>query len=158
VTNNRKWTGLLAVLIGLVLSCTTLAWGQAPAVPQPWIAYAQLTGRQFQAWLEADDDAANQLHQYLEDRILNAKGDAPPAAIVIRAWIGADGTVTKVAFDSLGDPKADAILRGLLTRRAMSEPPPPDMLQPLRVRLHLEANPQADSASGTPPAIPASAP
>lgn len=140
---NAKWTGLAAAVIGLVLSCATPAWAQSAAVPQPWIAYAQLTGRQFQAWLEADDDAANQLHQYLEDRILNPKGDAPPAAVVIRAWVGADGTVTRVAFDSLGDPKADAILQRLLTAHPMTEPPPPDMRQPMRVRLRLEANPDA---------------
>jgi len=136
-----------------VASWAAPAWAQSPEVPQPWIAYAQLCGRQFQAWLENDDDAANQLHHYLEDRILNAKGDAPPAAIVIRAWIDPTGAVTRVAFDTLGDPNADALLRRLLTTHPITEPPPADMRQPLRVRLHLVANPDATpDASSTSPA------
>ncbi|WP_144152892.1 YbaB/EbfC family DNA-binding protein [Paraburkholderia sp. BCC1885] len=144
-----KWSGFAAGLFGLVLSWTVPAWGQASAIPEPWIAYAQLVGHQFQVWLEADDDTANQLHGYLENRILNAKGDAPPPAIVIRAWIDPSGQVSRVDFDSLGDPKADAILRQLLTTHPITEPPPSDMRQPLRVRLHLEANPDAQApASG----------
>ncbi|HEY3598842.1 MAG TPA: YbaB/EbfC family DNA-binding protein [Paraburkholderia sp.] len=132
----------LRLVIGVsAIAWSIGGWAQSTGVPQPWVSYAQLVGRQFQAWLEADDDAANQLHAFLEDRILHPKGDAPPSAIVIRAWVGADGAVTTVAFDSLGDPKADAILRSLLTARPITEPPPPDMRQPLRVRLRLEANP-----------------
>ncbi|KLU24851.1 hypothetical protein EOS_17760 [Caballeronia mineralivorans PML1(12)] len=141
---NAKNFGTLATwLLALTLCCWEPAWAQStsPDVAQPWLSYAQLTSRQFQTWLEADDDAANQLHQFLEDRILNAKDDAPPPAIVIRAWIGANGAVTKVEFKSLGDPKADAILRQLLTQHPITEPPPADMPQPLRVRLHMEANP-----------------
>src|ERR1700754_4525542 len=122
-TQLRRW----ATLLGITLTCASTAWGQAPAIPQPWIAYAQLAGQQFQAWLEDDGDAADQLHEYLRDRIIHAKDDAPPEAVVIRAWIAADGTVSQVAFDSLGDPKADAILRQLLTAHPMTEPPPPDM-------------------------------
>ena len=116
-----------------------------PGVPQAWLSYAQLTSRQFQTWLEADDDAANQLHQFLEERVTNAKDGQPPAAIVIRAWIGADGTVSRVEFNSLGTPAADALLRRLLTQHPISEPPPADMPQPLRVRLHIEANPEKDA-------------
>ncbi|WP_233832488.1 YbaB/EbfC family DNA-binding protein [Paraburkholderia sp. ZP32-5] len=155
---NRKGYALalcLAVLTSIAVPASP-AIAQTPAIPQPWITYAQLVGHQFQAWLEGDDDAANQLHQYLEERILNAKGDAPPPAVVIRAWIGADGGVTRIAFDSLGDPKADALLRQLLTSHPMTEPPPPDMLQPLRVRLRLEANP--DAPPDTPPASSARTP
>lgn len=146
----------------LVLGATgsaSLARAQSPDVPQSWISYAQLVGRQFQACLETDDDSANQLHQYLEDRILKAQDDAPPAAIVVRAWIDSTGGVTRVAFDSLGDPNADAILRRLLRSRTMTEPPPPDMLQPLRVRLRLEVNPAAEPGSpSAPPDIPTRSP
>ncbi|WP_434115677.1 YbaB/EbfC family DNA-binding protein [Paraburkholderia caffeinilytica] len=143
--------GLIACMTP-VLSVTGIPLAHAQAapseVPQPWISYAQLVGRQFQAWLEADDDEANQLHQFLEDRILSAKGDAPPPAIVIRAWIAADGKVTDVAFDSLGDPKANALLRQLLTSHPITEPPPPDMRQPLRVRLRMKAT--TDDAASLP--------
>ncbi|WP_414144245.1 YbaB/EbfC family DNA-binding protein [Burkholderia territorii] len=122
--------------------CVPVA-AQTADVPQPWISYAQLVGRQFQAWLEADGDAADRLHRYLEERVLNARADAPPPAIVVRAWIGANGAVTRVEFASLGSADADATLRQLLTASPLAEAPPPDMLQPLRVRLRLMPNPGA---------------
>lgn len=113
------------------------------SVPQAWLRYAQLVSTQFQTSLEADNDASKQLHQYLEERIVNATADAPPPAIVVRAWIGESGAVSKLQFDSLGNDAADAALRTLLIEHALPEPPPADMLQPLRVRLRLVANPEA---------------
>ncbi|WP_126877062.1 YbaB/EbfC family DNA-binding protein [Paraburkholderia kururiensis] len=113
------------------------------SVPQAWLRYAQLVSTQFQTSLEADNDASKQLHQYLEERIVNATADAPPPAIVVRAWIGESGAVSKLQFDSLGNDAADAALRTLLIQHVLPEPPPADMLQPLRVRLRLVANPEA---------------
>ncbi|KGB93768.1 MULTISPECIES: hypothetical protein [Burkholderia] len=141
--------------LGAIVVASVLAAGVAPApavaqtadVPQAWIRYGQLAGQQFQTWLEADGDAADRLHRYLETRVLNARADAPPPAIVVRAWIGANGVVTRVEFASLGDPDADATLRQLLTAGPLTEPPPPDMLQPLRVRLRLAPNPDAAAAA-----------
>ncbi|WP_244146752.1 YbaB/EbfC family DNA-binding protein [Paraburkholderia sp. BCC1876] len=140
------WTRRVAVICTLFWNA--LAAAQTLDVPQPWIDYAQRVGQQFQASLEANDDAANQFHQFLEDRVLNAKADAPPPALVVRAWIGADGAVTQVQFDSLGDPKADATLQQLLTVHPISGAPPADMRQPLRVRLRLTANPDAGTVRG----------
>ncbi|WP_309138226.1 hypothetical protein [Burkholderia pyrrocinia] len=68
---------------------------------------------------------------------------APPPAIVVRAWIGANGAVARVEFASPGDPDADATLRQLLTAGGPLAEPPPDMLQPLRVRMRLAPNPDA---------------
>ncbi|KVF68616.1 hypothetical protein WS75_29820 [Burkholderia sp. FL-7-2-10-S1-D7] len=137
-----------------IVVASALAVGAAPAVaqtadvPQAWIRYGQLAGQQFQTRLEADGDAADRLHRYLEARVLNASADAPPPAIVVRAWIGANGAVTRVEFASLGDSDADATLRQLLTAGGpLAEPPPPDMLQPLRVRLRLAPNPDAAAAA-----------
>ncbi|WP_440130165.1 YbaB/EbfC family DNA-binding protein [Trinickia symbiotica] len=157
--NRSRWRGVWGHLRKVLAACAIVssvpALPQTRDVPQPWIAYAQLVGRQFHAWLEADNDAADRLHQYLEERILNAQADAPPPAIVIRAWIGANGSITNVEFDSLGDAKADATLRQLLTQHPMSETPPPDMLQPLRVRLRLTPNPEAPADASA--ALPAQA-
>ncbi|MCA3781914.1 MAG: YbaB/EbfC family DNA-binding protein [Burkholderia sp.] len=136
-----------------IVAAAVLVLGVAPAaaqtadVPPTWLRYGQLAGQQFQAWLEADGDEADRLHRYLESRVLNARVDAPPPAIVVRAWIGANGVVTRVEFASLGDPDADATLRQLLTAGPLAEPPPPDMLQPLRVRLRLAPNPDAAAAA-----------
>jgi hypothetical protein len=155
MTSNVKRIGVAAIVTGLVLAFSATAWGQSSEIPQPWIAYAQLAGRQFQAWLEADNDTADALHTYLEQRHKNAKGDTSLKSVMVRAWFGTDGSVSRVAFDSLGDAKADADLRQLLTARPMTEPPPPDMRQPLRVQLQLEENPDADDDdSPDPPPMP----
>lgn len=140
------WLRRIVVAWALV-GCAVPAVAQTADVPQAWIRYGQLAGQQFQTWLEADGDAADRLHRYLEARVLNARADAPPPAIVVRAWIGANGAVTRVEFASLGDPDADATLRQLLTAGPLAEPPPPDMLQPLRVRLRLAPNPDAAAAA-----------
>ncbi|KVT16622.1 hypothetical protein WT24_05445 [Burkholderia sp. MSMB1078WGS] len=142
------WLGAIVVASALAAGAALApAVAQTADVPQAWIRYGQLAGQQFQTWLEADGDAADRLHRYLETRVLNARADAPPPAIVVRAWIGANGVVTRVEFASLGDPDADATLRQLLTAGPLSEPPPPDMLQPLRVRLRLAPNPDAAAAA-----------
>ncbi|WP_126282953.1 YbaB/EbfC family DNA-binding protein [Burkholderia stagnalis] len=149
------WGAALVVAWTLAASAPAPAFAQSADVPQQWITYAQLVGRQFQGWLEADGDAADRLHRSLEARVLNARADSPPPALVVRTWIGANGAVTRVEFDTLGDADADAALRQLLTAGPLAEPPPLDMRQPLRVRLRLAPNPDAPAAapaaaSGTP--------
>lgn len=145
---NRAGGAAAAFVVAWALVTGTPASAQTADVPQTWVSYAQLVGRQFQGWLEVDGDAADSLHAYLEDRVVHATADAPPPAIVVRAWIGADGTVTRVEFDTLGNASADAALRKLLTAAGpLTEPPPPDMRQPLRVRLRLTPNPDAEGAA-----------
>ena len=123
------------------------AVAQTTEVPQTWIAYAQIVGEQFQRSLEAYDDTANELHAFLEDRMQHAPADTIPSMVTVRAWIGNDGAVTRVAFDSLGDAQADNDLRALLMAHAIGVSPPADMRQPLRVRLVLEAKPDAQPTS-----------
>lgn len=165
-SNERTWTTrLLRRIAGMgrnhrfgsfgammTLACAgALSWS-APAaaqmldVPQSWIKYAQLVGRQFQGWLEHDDESTKQLHRYIDERVRNADAYALPPTIAIRAWIGANGAVTKVEFDSLGDENADASLRKLLTSHALPEPPPADMLQPLHVRVGVVPNPHTQGS------------
>src|SRR5689334_6227530 len=88
------WGAALVVAWTLAASAPAPAFAQTTDVPQQWITYAQLVGRQFQGWLEADGDAADRLHRSLEARVLNARADSPPPALVVRAWIGANGAVT----------------------------------------------------------------
>ena len=124
------------------------AAAQTTEVPQTWITYAQTVGEQFQRSLEAYDDTANELHAFLEDRMQHAPADTIPSMVTVRAWIGNDGSVTRVAFDSLGDAQADNDLRAVLMAHAIGVSPPADMRQPLRVRLVLEAKPDAQPDGG----------
>jgi hypothetical protein len=135
------------------IACGIAGYAQSAAaqttdVPQTWIAYAQIVGEQFQRSLEAYDDTANELHAFLEDRMQHAPADTIPSTVTVRAWIGNDGAVTRVAFDSLGDAQADNDLRAVLMAHGIGVSPPADMRQPLRVRLVLEAKPDAQPDGG----------
>ncbi|NIF15040.1 YbaB/EbfC family DNA-binding protein, partial [Burkholderia sp. Ax-1735] len=70
----------IVVAWALAVGVVPAAVAQTADVPQTWIRYGQLAGQQFQTWLEADGDAADRLHRYLEARVLNATADAPPAS------------------------------------------------------------------------------
>lgn len=130
----RGWRHRLAAVLA-VLSLGGSAAAQT--VPASWKSYAGLVGQQFQAWLMDDDDVAYRLHKFLEDRTIGAT-DEPPGPLLIKVWIGAQGQVTRLDFPSLGSAQADGDLRQLLTASPLSEPPPPDMRQPLTLRLNLQ--------------------
>jgi len=126
---------LAATFMALSLGGTAAA--QSTALPASWSSYAGLVGQQFQAWLMGDDDVAYRLHKFLEDRAVSAT-DAPPGPLLVKVWIGPEGRVTRLDFPSLGAPQADADLRQVLTTAPLSELPPPDMRQPLVLRLNLQ--------------------
>jgi hypothetical protein len=154
----RAFKGAMKHRVMGALGVGAIAWSiaahaQTTDVPQAWINYAQLVGAQFQRSLEGYDDTANELHAYLEDRMQHPQRDTVPSMVDVRAWIGADGSVTRVAFDSLGDAQADDELRAVLMAHSIGLLPPADMRQPLRVRLELEAKPD-QQPDGKPDAAP----
>jgi len=109
-----------------------------PAIPPHWISYAQLVGNQLQDRLgDAQNEAVVRLHAWMQERILKEGQIAPPAPLVVRLWIAADGGVRRLAFASLGQAQADADLRAVLTAEPLSEPPPRDMRQPMVLQLSL---------------------
>lgn len=129
--------------LGLALAPAPPAQAQSPApaaIPQHWLSYAQLVSKQFEARLsDPGNDAVVLLHQRMQARMLEGgSGNPVTPAVVVRVWIAASGQVQRVDFDSLGDPQADQALRAILTARPLSEPPPPDMRQPMVLRLKLE--------------------
>ncbi|WP_246792142.1 YbaB/EbfC family DNA-binding protein [Burkholderia perseverans] len=133
----------LAVVGLLGAVAPVVAHAQQTEAPAAWVSYAQQVGQQFQTALATDGDTAARIEQTLGDRV-GAASDAAAAlpAVAVRAWIGDDGAVTRIEFESLGEAQADASLRQLLTGVRLA-PPPADMLQPLRVRLQLVPNPDA---------------
>lgn len=132
----RAWGRRLATVVVAAALGGQAALAQPDAVPASWRSYAGLVGQQFQAWLMGDDDVAYRLHKFLEDRLVSAT-EEPPGPLTIKVWIGPEGQVTRLDFPSLGAPDADADLRQILTANPLSEPPPPDMRQPLMLRLNL---------------------
>lgn len=125
-----RWFGLLG--FGLTVAGALPVAAQSAAVPQHWISYAQLTGNQFQAWLsDPASETVVRLHAALEGR------PEPLPGVVARVWVAADGRVERLEFASLGNALADADLRAVLTAQPLSEPPPPDMRQPMVLELTL---------------------
>lgn len=134
----RWWRRLVAMGAALILGGGAAA--QSNAVPPAWQSYAGLVAHQFQAWLMADDETAYRLHKFLEDRTLNTAGK-PLEQLLVNVWIDSEGRVSRLDFPSLGADQADEDLRRILSTSPLSEPPPPDMRQPLVLRLNLQLKP-----------------
>lgn len=133
----RRLLGSLG--LGLAVSSTPVpaqsAQPQQP--PQNWISYAQLASNQFEGWLsDPENDVVQRLHAWMQQRMLQ-DGQPLSPSLVTRVWVAADGRVGRVEFDTLGNAQADADLRTLLTAQPLSEPPPPDMRQPMILQLTL---------------------
>lgn len=94
-------------------------------MPPPW-------GGQLQQRLQQEQDP--QAQRVLE--WLQAHPDAP-TPLPVSLWIAADGRISKLEFDSLGDTQVDAALRATLQSAPLQAAPPADMRQPLRLGLVL---------------------
>jgi hypothetical protein len=103
--------------------------------PPSWGQFAKLVQYRFETWIGADDEVASRFRAYLTEHA--GREDGPPPSLVVRAWLNPDGTVERVSFTALKDPRADADLRTILTRGNVGEAPPPEMLQPLNLRFSL---------------------
>jgi hypothetical protein len=135
------WVALLA-LLGvtadvLCLGVSTVRaqpeiYRSAAEVPPGWREFAlQLQGK-FVQRLASDQDAVDKLAR---DMAAGAGAGAEGRIVALRAWILPDGKVQRLEFDSL-DPAVAAALRALLSNTD-GGPPPPDMLQPVHLRLSL---------------------
>ena len=103
--------------------------------PPSWVQFGKLVKYRFETWLMEDEPVANRLRGYVVEHA--GKDNGPPPTIVVRAWLNPDGSVERVAFPPLPDPRADEYLRTILTRGSIGEAPPPEMLQPLNLRFSL---------------------
>jgi hypothetical protein len=135
----RRIRNVVAGLFGAALATgATVSHGQT-SVPQPWISYARLASGQFQAWLsDPASEAVQRLHARMQDRMLKADANQPPPALIVKVWVGTEGHVDGVSFNTLGDPVTDSDLQSILTSRPLSEPPPRDMKQPMILQLNLD--------------------
>ena len=130
--------GLLAAGVGAEAAPVAVENGSdrpAAMVPESWQAFArQLQGR-IEQRLAGDDAKARHFQDYLTQR--SQQGGAP-LSVVLRTWVLADGKVSRVEFDGIDDPEARGELRALLIGGDVGAPPP-EMLQPLHLRLSLRA-------------------
>jgi hypothetical protein len=145
----RSWQRLLSGIAGCVAATAVVAtfslalsaparsqeYREAGSAPPHWTQFAKLVRYRFEDWMGLDDEVCNRFRAYLREH--RGKEDGPPQMLEVRAWLNPDGTVEKVTFPPLNNAQADADLRKILTRGNVGEAPPPEMLQPLRLRLLL---------------------
>lgn len=135
------------MLMRSLVRATGLAWTIAASLPGParaappapaaWIDYAQTLGERLRARLaQADDPAAARLHGFLNDQVVRHPRHDPPR-VILRVWLDRAGQVSRARFDLLGDSRADGDLRSLVLGLAVGNPPPPDMPQPVALRIAL---------------------
>lgn len=108
----------------------------ATAAPESWQVFASQLQAQFEQRLAGDDDKARHFQDYLTKR--SQEPGVPPMAVVLRTWVLADGSVSRVEFTGIDDREAVDELRALLVNGNVGAPPP-EMLQPLHLRLSLRA-------------------
>jgi hypothetical protein len=134
-----RWGGALA---GLLAAGGTSARPVVPAAPAAWIAYAEAATATVATWLRGEDEAALRLRAYLA-----AAQPADPAqarALVLKLWIGADGTVSRIGFAAFAHAEPNNDLQALIVDKRLP-PPPNGMLQPIRVAVEFEAPPHEPS-------------
>lgn len=80
---------------------------------------------------------AGVIQRVLQGRL--AENDAARGAkysVVVKLWVGADGNVERFELsDSTGDAQSDAALRETLTGLHLTDAPPVDMPQPIKLRV-----------------------
>jgi hypothetical protein len=143
----RRRAQQLAALLGLVGAAMDLSeFGASTAVaqsevfrsaagaPAAWLDFAMQLQRQFQDRLASDSKAAAKLAEAI------SRAGAAPATVIVLAWISPDGRVERLVFDYL-DGDAAAVLRAVLDTGDVGLPPP-DMPQPLHLRLSLRPKPE----------------
>ncbi|MBA0386631.1 hypothetical protein D7U91_02120 [Stenotrophomonas maltophilia] len=126
----RWWRPLAALFAALALGSSASSAHEAPA---HWMAYAAAVGGQLQQRLQQEQDP--QAQRVVE--WLRAHPDTP-TPLPVSLWIAADGRISKLEFDSLGDAQVDADLRATLQAAPLQAAPPADMRQPLRLGLVLD--------------------
>jgi hypothetical protein len=109
----------------------------ADTVPATWQAFARQLQEKVEQRLAGDDEKARRFQDYLANR--PAAADATPVRLVLQTWISATGRLHRVELGGINDPEVLDNLRVLLTGNDVGAPPP-EMLQPLHLRLSLRAN------------------
>jgi hypothetical protein len=109
---------------------------RADTAPARWQAFARQLQEKIEQRLAGDDEKARRFQDFLTNRPADA--DAPPVTLVLQAWISTAGKLQRVELAGINDPDVLANLRALLTGDKVGAPPP-EMLQPLHLRLSLRA-------------------
>jgi hypothetical protein len=134
----RVVIGALALVFGARAQIAAAREADKPStteVPASWLAFATRLQLRFQERLSSDDKSAVRLRDSMTRRAKAA--DAAPT-LVVRAWLLADGRISRIELEGSQDQDALRDLGAVLIGESIGAVPP-DMLQPLRLRLSLGA-------------------
>lgn len=128
-------TGLVPMIIGPGpgASAQQLDYRPAAEAPAAWRAFAAELQTRLQERLANDDEATRRFHAFMEQNNKSAI-----TSVTVRTWVAQNGRIERIEFDSIDDATVTVNLRALLADTSVSAPPA-DMLQPLRLRLGLQA-------------------
>ena len=122
--------------VSTTASAQSLNYRTPDSVPPSWTQFAKLVKSRFEQWIAADEEVSRRFRAHFQNRVIDQ--DEPPETLVVRAWIREDGQIERIAFTQLKDKQANDDLKAILTRGNVGERPPPDMLQPLHLKLSLK--------------------
>jgi hypothetical protein len=125
---------LAPIMMGAAQAQGIIAPGNAPA---SWNAYSMMLHNMVQVWLADNTDAALRLSSYFEG--MRTNDHSGKVSLPLEIWIDAKGTATDVRFPLFAHEQANADMLTVLRGREMPEPPPSDMVQPVRLKLTLSA-------------------
>ena len=95
-------------------------------------AFAGLLERlRFQEWLASDADAVRDAKDYLAEH----GKDNGQLSVIAKVWISETGRVDRLDFVGLDEQTSNSLRTHLM--RGFLSAPPPDMLQPLHLKLSL---------------------
>jgi len=130
--------GALAVTFGTKVTTTIAAADsdhpQVAEAPASWQSFAGRLQLRLQERLSSDNEDAVRFRGSI------AKGDQGSGTFVVRVWVFPDGKVQRLEFEGGSNDDALHELSGALMGVG-AELAPPDMPQPLRMRLSLQAKP-----------------
>lgn len=105
-------------------------------VPPTWTQFAKLLRYRFEERLSSDDPISARFRVYLTAQA--RASDGPPATLIVSVWIRSDGAIDRLVFDPFRDAGATKDFIAILTRGRIGEAPPPDMVQPVRLKFNLK--------------------
>ena len=124
--------GAGALVAATPAGAQTVAPDQAPAA---WMRYAEAATQSITAWLQAESEAGIGLRSYLD--ATRPAPDQPTAPLLLKVWIDAEGTVSRIDHPAFAYAQANADLRGLIVGQRLPAAPPKHMLLPLRIMIQL---------------------
>jgi len=133
-----RWAATIAGA-GFAVTAPSVAQSVSPAqAPAEWVVYAHAATSSITGWLQAESKAAVRLRTYLDTT--RPAPDQATAPLVIKVWVEADGTITRIDHPPFSNAEANVDLRNLIVgQRLPGTPPPDDMLLPLRIAVQLDA-------------------